>query len=247
MTQHSDLSKMPWSEETSQQFIEQGQIHIPQRNEIQDTLLDLIPAEPDEPFLAVELGIGSGWLCEAILTRFPAASMVGLDGSPTMLRASEARLRPFAGRFEARQFRLEDRSWLATLPSPARCFVSSLAIHHLDGAGKQALYRDVYAQLDPHGGLLIADLVAPRSERERRYMAQGWNAEVKRQSLSFTGNLDVYQQFVDERYNWFDYPDPMDMPSTIPEHLEWLTQAGFIGADVFWARAGHAVYGAYKE
>jgi tRNA (cmo5U34)-methyltransferase len=39
----------------------------------------------------------------------------------------------------------------------------------------------------------------------------------------------------------------MDMPSTVSEHIEWLTEAGFAGVDVFWLRAGHAVYGGYKE
>ncbi|HEX5502285.1 MAG TPA: hypothetical protein VFW96_06655, partial [Thermomicrobiales bacterium] len=66
------------------------------------------------------------------------------------------------------------------------------------------------------------------------------------QSLAFTGNLDAHRQFVAEHWNWYRHPDPADMPSTVPEHLAWLDEAGFVGADVFWARAGHAVYGAYK-
>ena len=60
------------------------------------------------------------------------------------------------------------------------------------------------------------------------------------------GFKDAYRQFVDQRWNWYEYPDPMDMPSTVPEHLEWLAQAGFAGVDVFWERAGHAVYGGYR-
>ena len=70
---------------------------------------------------------------------------------------------------------------------------------------------------------------------------------MERQSRAFIGNLDAYQQFVDDRWNLYGYPDPMDMPSTVPEHLEWLEQAGFVGADLFWLRAGHAVYGGYKR
>ncbi len=240
-----DPPGMPWSEADSQHFIEHGQIHIPARDEIRDTILDLLPAEPDEPFLAVELGVGGGWLSEAILRRFPRAQVLGLDGSPAMLRETETRLQPFAGRFELRQFRLEADAWRAALGADVRCFVSSLVVHHLDASGKRTLYRDLRAHLDDHGAVLIADLVAPRSERERQYMARQWEAEVKRQSLAFTGSLDVYRQFVDEHYNWYDYPDPMDMPSTLPEHLAWLDQAGFVGTDVFWMRAGHAVYGGY--
>ena len=163
---------------------------------------------PDEPFLAVELGIGEGWLSEAILERFPPARVLGLDGSPTMLRAAEERLRPYADRFEARQFRLEDRSWLERVGSEARCFVSSLVIHHLDAEGKQTLYHDLHARLSPGGAVLIADLVAPRSERERRYLARQWDAEVRRQSLAMSGSLQAYQQFTDDHWNWYDYHDP---------------------------------------
>jgi SAM-dependent methyltransferase len=236
-----------WSEADSRHFLEVGQIHTPSRTEIGEIILDLIPAEREEPFLAVELGVGGGWLSEAILARFPAARMVGLDGSPTMVRATASRLRPFGGRFEPRPFRLEDRSWLVDIGADIRCFVSSLVIHHLDGPGKRTLYRDLHARLADGGAVLIADLVAPRGERERRCLARWWDEEVERQSLALTGARAVYQQFVDDHSNWYTYPDPMDMPSTVSEHIEWLTEAGFAGVDVFWLRAGHAVYGGYKE
>ena len=242
----SNSPEMPWSEADSQRFIERGRIYIPSRDEIQEAMLDLIPAEADEPFRAVELGVGAGWLSAAILHRFPAAQVLGLDGSPAMLRETEARLQPFAGRFELREFRLQDRSWLEGIGGGTRLFVSSLVIHHLDGAAKQTLYGDLYERLDDGGAVLIADLVAPCSERERRAMARWWDAEVQRQSLAFTGSAGVYQEFVDEEWNWFTYPDPVDMPSTVPEHLQWLGEAGFSGVDVFWARAGHALYGGYK-
>jgi tRNA (cmo5U34)-methyltransferase len=242
----SNSPETAWSEATSKHFIDLGHIYTPARDEIRESFLDLIPAALDEPFLAVELGVGDGWLSEAILGRFPLARVLGLDGSPTMLRETEAKLQPFTGRFELRQFRLEDRSWRAECGADVRCFVSSLVIHHLDGAGKQVLYRDLYEQLDGGGALLIADIVAPLSERERRYMARRWDEEVKRQSLAFSGSLNAFQQFVDTGWNWYEFPDPMDMPSAVPEHLKWLTEAGFAGANVFWERAGHAVYGGFK-
>ncbi|HVA92117.1 MAG TPA: class I SAM-dependent methyltransferase [Chloroflexota bacterium] len=243
----ASISGSGWSEADSRRFIEVGQIHTPTRAEIRDTILDLIPAEPDEPFLAVELGVGGGWLSEAILQRFPAARVLALDGSSTMLRETESRLQPFAGRFESRLFRLEDRSWLAEISADVRCFVSSLVIHHLDGLGKRTLYRDLYAHLGDGGAVLIADLVAPSSQRERRCLARWWDAEVERQSLALTGTRAVYQRFLDDHSNWYAYPDPMDMPSTVPEHVLWLAEAGFTGVDVFWLRAGHAVYGGYKN
>jgi tRNA (cmo5U34)-methyltransferase len=235
-----------WSEESSAHFIERGRVYTPARDAIQEAILGLIPAAAADPFLAVELGIGAGWLSAAILERFSAARVLGLDGSPAMLHESEARLGAFAGRFELRTFRLEDRAWQAGIEGDVRCFVSSLVIHHLDAEGKRALYGDLYARLADGGAVLIADLVAPRSEWERRYLARQWDAEVRRQSLEMTGSLATYQQFVDDQWNWYEYPDPLDMPATVPEHLNWLAEAGFVGVNVFWERAGHAVYGGYK-
>jgi tRNA (cmo5U34)-methyltransferase len=245
--QSPETPDMWWSEADSQRFIELGRVYTPDRDEIRDTILDLLPVSADEPFLAVELAVGAGWLSEAILARFPRARVLGLDGSPAMLRETAARLRPYGGRVELRPFRLEDSSWLADLSEAPRCFVSSLVLHHLDADGKRALYRALYERLAPGGALLVADLVAPRSEWQRRYLARQWDAAVERQSLAFTGKPDAYRQFVAEHWNWYEYPDPVDMPSTVPEHLAWLAEAGFAGADVFWARAGHVVYGGYKE
>jgi trans-aconitate methyltransferase len=235
-----------WSEENSRQFVDLGRVFTPARQEICETLLGLIPAAHDEPFLAVELGVGEGWLCEAILERFPGARVVGLDGSATMLRLAAERLQRFAGRFELRPFRLEETTWRSRLDDEVRCIVSSLVVHHLDAAGKRALYRDLYDRLAAGGALLLADVVAPAGECERRHVAHSYDAVVHQQSLDMTGNLEAYQQFQSTHWNLFAYPDPMDMPSTVAEHLTWLTDAHFTDVSVFWLHAGHAVYGGYK-
>jgi tRNA (cmo5U34)-methyltransferase len=236
-----------WSEEASEHFLDLGRIYTPAREEIGATIVDLIPARQDEEFVAVELGVGGGWLSEAILERFPAARVLGLDGSPTMLRHTDTVLQRFTGRYELRPFRLEEQEWRRTLGAGVRCVVSSLVVHHLDGPGKRRLYADLHAQLDRGGGLLIADLVAPASEWERQYLAQAWDSTVRDQSLAHTGDLGAYQHFLDDRWNLYRHPDPVDMPSTVAEHLRWLDEAGFVGASVFWARAGHCIYGGYKS
>lgn len=235
-----------WSEKDSAEFIELGRIYTPSRDELCAVMLDLIPAAPAEAFQAVELGVGVGWLSAAILERYPAAHVLGLDGSPMMLAEATRRTAAYPGRFETRPFRLEDSAWLADVAGDVRCFVSSLVIHHLDGVGKRALYQALHTRLAPGGALLIADLVAPRSEWERRMLAHQWDAETRRQSLELSGSLDAYQRFLDDHWNIYNYPDPMDMPSTTPDHLAWLAEAGFTNANVFWQRAGVAVYGGYK-
>lgn len=50
-----------WTEADSEHFIDLGQVYIPCRQEIGEVILDLIPAESDESFPAIDLGIGAGW------------------------------------------------------------------------------------------------------------------------------------------------------------------------------------------
>lgn len=234
-----------WQESNSRTFIDLGRVLTPSRDEIERTILDLIPAELEAPFLAVEIGTGAGWLSAALLHRFPAARVVGLDGSPTMLEQAGETLAPFTGRFELRRFQLEDPAWLTDLRD-VRCFVSCLVIHHLDGVGKQRLFRDLHDRLEPEGALLIADCLEPTGDQERLYMAARWDEAVRRQSLEMTGSLDAYQSFLDDHWNYYLHPDPLDKPSPLPDQLRWLEEAGFTGVDAFWVNAGHGVYGGYR-
>lgn len=235
-----------WQETDSALFLDFGCLFTPARQEIAEVLLDLVPAERDEAFLAVDVGTGQGWLSEAILQRFPAARVLALDGSSTMLRQAQHQLAPFGERVAFRHFRLEDSTWIAQVRQPVRCFLSSLVLHHLDGPGKQALFAQLYERLEPGGALLMADLVEPTSAWGRRYLAHAWDVVVRQQSLDLTGNLEAYDYFRQHEWNYYDYPDPIDMPSPLPDQLQWLAATGFTGVDAFWAKAGHTVFGGYK-
>jgi SAM-dependent methyltransferase len=235
-----------WGEDASALFVDFGRVFTPRRDEIAETIVDLIPADRDEAFAGADVAAGQGWLTEAILSRFPRARMLVLDGSPAMLAAAGELLAPFPGRFETRAFRLEDPGWTDDLPRGLRCVVSSLAIHHLDGPAKRALFGRIRERLAPGGALLIADLVEPTSAHGRRHMARAWDGEVRRQSLAATGDLRAHAGFLEERWNLYEHPDPeFDKPSPLPEQLAWLAEAGYVGVDAFWLRAGHAVYGGY--
>ena len=244
----ADETEIPsWQESDSAFFLDRGRIFTPDRDTIARTFLELIPANEDDAFWGVEIGHGQGWLMETILGHYPNAHMIGVDGSDAMRAATTAALTQYAGRFDLCPFRLEDDTWLDALTEPVRCFISCLVIHHLDGPGKRALFTNLYRHLEPGGALLIADIVAPTSAWGRRMMARGYDDAVRRQSLALTGTLAAFAQFEADHWNIFTYPDPdFDKPSTAPEQLGWLTDAGFTDVDVFWATAGHALFGGYK-
>jgi tRNA (cmo5U34)-methyltransferase len=234
-----------WNETDSREFIDHGRFFVPEREEQIAAVLALIP-EPGEGRL-VDLCCGEGLLSAALLERFPRARILAMDLSPAMLAQARVTCAAHGDRFETRPFDLADRSW-RTFPEPVHAFVSSLAIHHLDGAGKRELFHDLAGPLVPGGALVIADVVLPATPAAHALAAQAWDEAVRRRSLELVGQLGPYEIFRDERWNlWADpAPDPIDQPSPLFDQLRWLAEAGFTGVDVCWMKAGHAVYGGVR-
>jgi tRNA (cmo5U34)-methyltransferase len=101
----------------------------------------------------LDLGVGTGETARRVLERHPGARLTGIDVSPEMLAEARRRL-PDA---DLRVARLED-----PLPDgPYDLVVSTLAVHHLDAAGKADLFRRVAAALAPGGRFVLADVVVP--------------------------------------------------------------------------------------
>ena len=235
-----------WQEEDSQLFIDYGRYFVPERETQIQIIGDLIPPRP-APFHILELCCGEGLLAAALLAQFPGATVHGYDGSLEMLQQTRARLAAYGDRFEAQTFDLATRDWRQP-PWPVHAVVSSLAIHHLDGPGKQALFQDVQRLLAPGGIFIVADLVQPTTELGREVAAKAWDAAVRRQALELDDNLDAFDAFEQQQWNMYRYPegDDVDKPSTLFDQLQWLAQAGFADVDVYWMQAGHAIFGGRK-
>lgn len=234
-----------WTEQNSQFFIDFGRYFVPDREDQIRTICDLIPYR-QQPFRILELCCGEGLLAAALLERFPQCIVHGLDGSPEMLERAKANLAPYGDRFTTETFDLSDRSW-RTATRPVRAIVSSLAIHHLDGPRKQVLFRDSYQILEPGGALLISDIVLPTTEPGVAYAAKSWDDAVHQRSLELDGNMQAYDCFREKAWNYYRHPDPIDNPSSLFDQLKWLERAGFAKPDVYWMKAGHAIFGGRKE
>ncbi|HLI51344.1 MAG TPA: methyltransferase domain-containing protein [Thermomicrobiaceae bacterium] len=245
-TQEHDAAR--WQEDDSAFFARYGDVITPSRAEQHAMINALIPAERNEPFRVVDLACGAGGLIGAILDHFPLARGIAYDGSDHMLVVAADNLSRFENRIEFRKFDLFDRSWLANLDEPVRAFVSSLAIHHLDGESKQQLFRDLYEHLEPGGALLIVDLMRPVNARAYDAYAENWEAAVEEQFRALPDGDWLYQIFRDRWSFYRDPPDndPTDKPSKLTEQLGWLREAGYVEVDCFWLRAGHAIYGGYR-
>ncbi len=235
-----------WSEADSETFSALGHYFVPERELQIETVCQVI-APVAEPCHIVELCCGEGHLSRALLDAFPGAVLHCLDGSAGMRAATARTTEAFADRVEIQSFDLGDRGW-RRFDWPLHAVVSSLAIHHLDGPAKQSLYADMEQALAPGGALVIADLIAPAEELGKRLAAGAWDEEVRRRSLDIDGNLAAFDRFRETGWNLFSDPDPgpLDQPSPLLDQLLWLREAGLNAVDVYWMKAGHAVFGGKK-
>jgi len=103
----------------------------------------------------LDLGTGTGETLAAVLARHRGATALGLDENPGMLAAAARRL---AGRgVELQAGQLTD----PLPPGPFDLVVSALAVHHLSGEAKVALFTQVAAALAPGGRFVLGDVVVP--------------------------------------------------------------------------------------
>lgn len=241
-----------WQEEDSTVFLDTAEIFVPGRAEQIATLVGLTPADANEAFTAVELAAGDGMLAQTMLEAFPRCRYLALDGSEVMREKLRERLASFGGRVTIGHFDLAAQDWRDALPTPLRLVVSSLCVHHLTGAEKQALFADMRAHLEPSGALLLADIIEPASRQVADLFARQYDDVVRLQSLQRLGDLSGYEEFQRSHWNYFlhDYDLPaeetIDHPSGLREQLAWMRDTGFIDVDCFWMQAGHAVYGGWK-
>ena len=231
-----------WEEQDSIEFIQDGAVFVPDREEQIDLVAALIPAT-NAPRHVVDLCCGEGLLSREILRRHPNVTLHGYDGSPCMLATAKETVGEFKDRFHDQLFDLAEPGW-RTFAWGVHAFVSSLAIHHLDGNGKKALFASLLASLLPGGVLIVADLVEPTTTRGRELAAKAWDRTVRQRSMQIRGDLSAFERFQAVNWNYYGDPNPSprDTPSTLAEQIDWLRLAGFVDVDVHWMKAGHAIF-----
>jgi tRNA (cmo5U34)-methyltransferase len=103
----------------------------------------------------LDLGTGTGETLAAVLEGHGGAAAVGIDKNEAMLDAARARLLGSAVELVVAQ--LID----PLPPGPFDLVVSALAVHHLEGHDKAALFARVKGVLRPGGRFVLGDVVIP--------------------------------------------------------------------------------------
>jgi hypothetical protein len=123
-----------------------------------DTLVSLVPGSLGDSLRIVDLGAGDGRLATAVLTHFPRATLVALEGDALTRQHLGVCLAPFGDRARIEGFDVTTLDWWDRM-SGADIVMSAFGLGKLNDAKKQYLYKAAADRLSPRGGLLIADHV----------------------------------------------------------------------------------------
>ncbi len=171
----------------------------------------LVEVLPDDPTRVLDLACGDGRLAAVVLGARPSISeVIAVDRSEPMLAKARERF--------ADDPRVEVRAGdLADPLGPLGRFdliVSGFAIHHLDHPGKQRLFAEVAAQLNPGGTFANLEVVASATPE--------LHAEFRR----------AIGRAAD---------DPEDLLAPVDDQLGWMRDAGLVQVDCLWRWRGFAL------
>jgi tRNA (cmo5U34)-methyltransferase len=172
------------------------------RSEGEAVLLDELPANLVR---VLDLGSGDGRLLARVLERFPEASGVALDFSPSMLDRLRER---FSDSGRVRIVSLDLANGLGDIGT-FDAVISGFAIHHLEHERKRTLYREVHDLLHPGGVFANLDHVSSPSER-------------------------LHQRFLDAIGYTPQEEDATNRLLDIETQLDWLREIGYVDVDCYW-------------
>ncbi len=215
----------------------------PNRTKMVEIALQVLPFEPQEPFTAVDLGVGTGFFTQAVLNHFPNSRIIAIDGAEAMVELAKVRLETKADRVE---FKIGDFRQLSQIISGQRgqLAFSSYALHHLNREEKVAVIQQVYRYLEPGGWFLNADLIVASDpgieKRIQEIRVQGIVQRSSRCDPRFADYESTYR-FLDKLE-----AEDHDQPLKLIEDLQVLKEAGLRNASVFWMEYREAVTGGSK-
>jgi tRNA (cmo5U34)-methyltransferase len=180
-------------------------------------------AQPGPLRAVIDLGTGTGVLAAMVADAYPEAQLTLLDGAPAMVAKAVANLGGRAATAVVQDF-------ADPLPAgPFDAVVSSLAIHHLDDAGKASLYTRAHDVLRPGGAFINAEQVLGETPALDALLWR-WH---EREAMALGATREEWAAAVDRMTH--------DRCASVATNLELLNAAGFQEVSVHFADGRFAV------
>ena len=232
-----------WQEaELVRRFVDDVRGGVPYAADQIEIMLRVVAAGSAPVRRFVDLGCGAGVLSRAVLAHYPNAEAVLVDFSEPMLAEARAALATSTPAPRFVRADLAEPAWSESIrtAAPFDLVVSGYAIHHLQDARKQALYREVFDLLAPHGWFLNVEHVASSTP---------WVQQVADDLL-----IDSLHAFHRQRGGTKTRPEVADefvhrpdkaanILAPVETQCGWLRQIGFVDVDCFFKVFELAVFG----
>jgi len=189
---------------------------LPNYNDIFSSALALLPFQPQAALEVLDLGAGTGLFSKHVLGKYPQAKFVLVDLAEKMLEVARQRFGNASDQF---QYVLGDYRKLEG-EAEYDLVISSLSIHHLEDADKQALFGSIYTVLRQGGIFINVDQIRGETAFLRELYWDHWLEQVQASGFA----PERIQESIDRRTTY-------DKEALLEEQLTWLKSSGFQNVD----------------
>ncbi|MCC6176845.1 MAG: class I SAM-dependent methyltransferase [Chloroflexi bacterium] len=237
----------------------QQQGYLYDREERFTSMLDVLEAQLQPGFVALDLACGPGSISERLLARFPEAQTIALDMDPVLLAMGQGALPDHADRITWLEDDLNDPAWTDRLIAALagrqlRAVLSSTALHWLAGDALARIYRQLGHLMEPGSVLMNADnmsfgphqptferIAATLGEREQRQAFQDRGAEDWEGWWKALEAEPALAGLFAERAARFATRDRSWTRPSYDFQVGALREAGFREVSTFWQRRNNRV------
>jgi tRNA (cmo5U34)-methyltransferase len=237
----SNFDNSHWSDSYfAQEYRDQADGYVPERRRLIEIAQSLYRhlVKGGQPRRILDLGCGDGFMVQELLKVDDSIDATLVDGSQEMLKAAGKRL----ARYEKKHWvnaSFQDLLARDPLQNTFSFVLSSLAIHHLVMAEKEALFEYVHRHLDPRGFFLNIDVVlSPTDDLEEWYLVL-WREWIDAHAATSqkASLLPVPQKYKDNLDN---------VPDLLLPQLQALERIGFKNVDCYYKYGIFAMFGGSK-
>lgn len=242
----TDFGESAWaSREFSAHYLERADVYIAGRRKMFEVVRSFFThffPDGDATVHILDLGSGDGVLTHELIGARGSIKATLVDASEDMLRRARERLAP---REDIEYIRADFEELLKGKIAPGGfdVAVSSLAVHHLSGREKAALFEYAFRNLREGGAFVNMDVVLPPSKPLEGWYFKSWK-DWMRSMQERSGVQDEEPEEVVARYK---SPSSMNRPDTLEDQLDALRDAGFQDVDCYYKNGIFAVFGGRKR
>jgi cyclopropane fatty-acyl-phospholipid synthase-like methyltransferase len=197
---------------------ERRQRLVPHLNDLQETILRLLPSPvDDQSYRVLDIGTGTGLLVEQILENIPNAKVHVVHDERINLEAARDRLAKHGDQIT---YELGDYVRV-NLDGPYDVVVQELEANFLENKSKRTLLSATYAALRRQGRLIsITQVRGATDDLEDIYVEQ-WREMARQKGAS---DIDLQHSL---------FASARARTATLAQHLDWMAADGFENVDCY--------------